>query len=54
MMVADEMGIRTALGDNFKKVFAKAKDEVIDALARRSMTFPPPRSQPRAITSPTC
>ena len=32
MVVADELGIRAALGDNFKKVFAKSKDEVIDAL----------------------
>ena len=32
MVVADELGIRTALGDNFRKVFAKSKGEVIDAL----------------------
>ncbi|MFL9876481.1 PRTRC system ParB family protein [Paraburkholderia megapolitana] len=32
MVVADELGIRAALGDNFKKVFAKPKNEVIDAL----------------------
>ena len=32
MVVADELGIRAALGDNFKKVFAKSKAEVIDAL----------------------
>ncbi len=34
MVVADELGIRAALGDNFKikKVFCKPKSEVIDAL----------------------
>jgi ParB family chromosome partitioning protein len=32
MVVADELGIRAALGENFKKVFAKSKSEVIDAL----------------------
>jgi ParB family transcriptional regulator, chromosome partitioning protein len=32
MVVADELGIRAALGDNFKKVFGKSKAEVIDAL----------------------
>jgi hypothetical protein len=32
MVVADELGIRAALGDNFKKVFGKSKSEVIDAL----------------------
>jgi ParB family transcriptional regulator, chromosome partitioning protein len=32
MVVADELGIRAALGDNFKKVFAKSKSEVIEAL----------------------
>ncbi|MFC0403169.1 PRTRC system ParB family protein [Paraburkholderia rhizosphaerae] len=32
MVVADELGIRTALGDNFKKVFAKSKNDVIEAL----------------------
>jgi ParB family chromosome partitioning protein len=32
MVVADELGIRAALGENFKKVFAKSKTEVIDAL----------------------
>ena len=32
MVVADELGIRAALGDNFKKVFAKPKNELIDAL----------------------
>jgi PRTRC genetic system ParB family protein len=32
MVLADELGIRAALGDNFKKVFAKSKPEVIEAL----------------------
>ncbi|MEX3969840.1 PRTRC system ParB family protein [Paraburkholderia caribensis] len=32
MVLADELGIRAALGDNFKKVFAKPKPEVIEAL----------------------
>lgn len=32
MAVADELGIRAALGDDFKKVFGKSKAEVIDAL----------------------
>ncbi|MFP3646566.1 PRTRC system ParB family protein [Paraburkholderia sp. SIMBA_054] len=32
MVVADELGIRAALGDEFKKVFGKSKAEVIDAL----------------------
>jgi ParB family chromosome partitioning protein len=32
MVIADELGIRAALGENFKKVFAKSKGEVIDAL----------------------
>jgi ParB family chromosome partitioning protein len=32
MVVADELGIRAALGDNFKKVFARSKGEVIEAL----------------------
>lgn len=32
MVVADELGIRAALGDEFKKVFSKSKAEVIDAL----------------------
>jgi PRTRC genetic system ParB family protein len=32
MVVADELGIRAALGDDFKKVFSKSKAEVIDAL----------------------
>jgi ParB family chromosome partitioning protein len=32
MVVADELGIRAALGDHFKKVFGKPKSEVIDAL----------------------
>ena len=32
MVLADELGIRAALGDNFKKVFGKSKPEVIEAL----------------------
>ncbi|SAL81768.1 parB-like partition protein [Caballeronia arvi] len=32
MVIADELGIRAALGENFKKVFGKSKSEVIDAL----------------------
>jgi hypothetical protein len=32
MVVADELGIRAALGDEFKKVFSKSKAEVIEAL----------------------
>lgn len=32
MVLAEELGIRAALGDNFKKVFAKSKPEVIEAL----------------------
>jgi ParB family transcriptional regulator, chromosome partitioning protein len=32
MVVADELGLRAALGDDFKKVFGKSKAEVIDAL----------------------
>ncbi|MGP8441499.1 PRTRC system ParB family protein [Burkholderia vietnamiensis] len=32
MVVADELGLRAALGDDFKKVFAKSKSEVIEAL----------------------
>ncbi|MEZ0606271.1 PRTRC system ParB family protein [Paraburkholderia sp. IW21] len=32
MVLADELGIRAALGDSFKKVFAKSKPEVIEAL----------------------
>ena len=32
MVVADELGIRAALGDDFKKVFGKSKAEVIEAL----------------------
>ncbi|MDR5826035.1 PRTRC system ParB family protein [Caballeronia sp. LZ043] len=32
MVVADELGIHAALGENFKKVFGKSKGEVIDAL----------------------
>ncbi|CAN7719963.1 PRTRC system ParB family protein [Paraburkholderia hospita] len=32
MVLADELGIRAALGENFKKVFAKSKPEVIEAL----------------------
>jgi PRTRC genetic system ParB family protein len=31
-VLADELGIGAALGDNLKKVFAKSKDEVIEAL----------------------
>lgn len=31
-VVADELGLRTAMGENFKKVFGKSKSEVIDAL----------------------
>jgi PRTRC genetic system ParB family protein len=32
MVVANELGLQAALGDNFKKVFGKSKAEVIDAL----------------------
>lgn len=32
MVVADELGLRAALGERFKKVFAKPKGEVIEAL----------------------
>jgi PRTRC genetic system ParB family protein len=32
MVVANELGLQAALGDNFKKVFSKSKAEVIDAL----------------------
>jgi PRTRC genetic system ParB family protein len=32
MVLADELGIRAALRDSFKKVFAKSKPEVIEAL----------------------
>jgi ParB family transcriptional regulator, chromosome partitioning protein len=32
MVVANELGLQAALGDNFKKVFGKSKTEVIDAL----------------------
>ncbi|MBJ9698153.1 PRTRC system ParB family protein [Burkholderia cenocepacia] len=32
MVIADELGLRTAMGDNFKKVFSKAKADVITAL----------------------
>ncbi|BCZ85515.1 hypothetical protein PTKU64_91900 (plasmid) [Paraburkholderia terrae] len=32
LVLAEELGIRAALGDNFKKVFAKSKPEVIEAL----------------------
>lgn len=32
MVVADELGIRAALGDQFKRVFSKSKPEVIEAL----------------------
>ncbi|CAB3805020.1 Nucleoid occlusion protein [Paraburkholderia caffeinitolerans] len=31
-VMADELGIRAAMGDDFKKVFAKSKPEVIEAL----------------------
>ncbi|MFX1670912.1 PRTRC system ParB family protein [Paraburkholderia sp. A2WS-5] len=31
-VVADELGLRATMGDDFKKVFAKSKAEVIDAL----------------------
>lgn len=31
-VVADELGLRAAMGENFKKVFAKSKAEVIEAL----------------------
>lgn len=31
-VVADELGLRAAMGENFKKVFGKSKSEVIDAL----------------------
>jgi PRTRC genetic system ParB family protein len=31
-VVADELGLRAAMGENFKKVFAKSKSEVIEAL----------------------
>ncbi|MBG0880374.1 PRTRC system ParB family protein [Burkholderia sp. 9775_39] len=32
MVIADELGLRAAMGDNFKKVFSKAKADVITAL----------------------
>jgi ParB family chromosome partitioning protein len=32
MVLADELGLRAALGDEFKKIFARSKSEVIDAL----------------------
>ncbi|WP_175804569.1 PRTRC system ParB family protein [Burkholderia ambifaria] len=32
MVVADEIGLRVAMGDDFKKVFSKSKSEVIEAL----------------------
>ena len=32
MVVADEIGLRIAMGDDFKKVFSKSKSEVIEAL----------------------
>ncbi|RXV64494.1 PRTRC system ParB family protein [Burkholderia stabilis] len=32
MVIADELGLRTAMGDNFKKVFSKSKADVITAL----------------------
>lgn len=34
LVLAEEIGIRAALGDNFKKVFAKSKPEVIEALLK--------------------
>jgi ParB family chromosome partitioning protein len=34
MVIADELGLRAALGDNFKKVFGKSKPEVIEALLK--------------------
>lgn len=34
LVLADELGIRAALGDNFKKVFAKPKPELIEALLK--------------------
>jgi PRTRC genetic system ParB family protein len=33
-VLADELGIRAALGENFKKVFAKSKPELIEALLK--------------------
>ena len=33
-VLADELGIRAALGDDFRKVFAKSKPEVIEALLK--------------------
>jgi PRTRC genetic system ParB family protein len=32
MVVADEIGLRIAMGDDFKKVFSKSKSEVVEAL----------------------
>ncbi|HEM8493879.1 TPA: PRTRC system ParB family protein [Burkholderia multivorans] len=32
MVIADELGLRAAMGDNFKKVFSKSKADVISAL----------------------
>ncbi|MEW6342986.1 MAG: PRTRC system ParB family protein [Pseudomonadota bacterium] len=32
MVLADELGLRAALGEEFKKIFAKSKSEVVDAL----------------------
>lgn len=32
MVIADELGLRVAMGDNFKKVFSKSKTDVITAL----------------------
>jgi PRTRC genetic system ParB family protein len=32
MVIADELGLRAALGDDFKRVFGKSKPEVIEAL----------------------
>jgi PRTRC genetic system ParB family protein len=34
LVLAEELGLRAALGDNFKKVFAKSKPEVIEALLK--------------------
>jgi PRTRC genetic system ParB family protein len=33
-VVADELGLRAAMGDEFKKIFAKSKSEVIEALLK--------------------
>ncbi|MGF6292431.1 ParB family chromosome partitioning protein [Paraburkholderia youngii] len=34
MVLADEIGIRAALGESFRKVFAKSKPEVVEALLK--------------------